>query len=51
MKNYKVTVKAASGAMSYEVRKTLKGAESFAKKLANDAFYGEEVDIAIEELA
>ena len=51
MKNYKVTVKAKVGALTYEVRKTLKGAQGFAKKIANDAFYGEEVEIIIQELA
>lgn len=42
-KLFKVTVKGASGAISYEVFKTLKGAEGVAKKLANEAFYGEQV--------
>jgi len=50
MKDYKVTVKGESGAISYEVRKTLKGAEGFAKRLANEAFYGEVVEIEIEEV-
>lgn len=50
MKNYKVTVNSASGSLTYEIRKTLKGAQGFANKLANDAFYGEEVEIIIEEL-
>lgn len=47
MRNYKVTVSGASGTISYEVRKTLKGASSFAKKLANEAFFGEEVVITV----
>jgi len=47
MKDYKVTVKGESGAISYEVYKTPKGANSFGKKLANEAFYGEEVEIII----
>ena len=49
MKNYKVTIKAASGILSYEIRKTLKGAQGFAKKIANEAFYGEAVEVTIVE--
>jgi len=50
MKGYKVTVKAKSGSISYEVRKTLKGAKSFGKRLANEAFYGEKVEIKVEAI-
>ena len=50
MKNFKVTVKGAIDSISYEVRKTARGAESFGKKIANEAFYGEEVSIIIEEV-
>lgn len=50
MKNYKVTVKGESGSISYEVLKTKKGAASFAKKVANEALYGEAVEITIKEL-
>jgi hypothetical protein len=50
MKNYKVTVKSATGFIDYDVVKTLKGAQSFAKKIANEAFYGEKVEITIEEI-
>tara|TARA_R110002033_G_C3809279_1_gene231991 strand:+ start:199 stop:387 length:189 start_codon:yes stop_codon:yes gene_type:complete len=50
MKDFKVTVKGESGSISYEVIKTLKGAKGFAKRLANEAFYGEEVEIMIEAL-
>jgi hypothetical protein len=49
MKNYKVTLKAASGVLIYEVRKTLKGAQGFAKRIANEAFYGESVEVTIVE--
>lgn len=47
MKEFKVTVSGQSGAISYEVRKTEKGAHSFAKRLANEAFFGEEVVITV----
>jgi hypothetical protein len=50
VKNYKLTVKGESGSISYEVIKTMKGANSFAKKIANEAFYGELVTIEIVEL-
>jgi hypothetical protein len=50
MKEFKVTVKSATESISYEVFKTLKGAKSFAKKIANEAFYGEEVQIIIKGL-
>ena len=50
MKNYKVTVSGVSGTISYEVCKTLRGANGFAKKIANEAFFGEEVTVTIEEL-
>jgi hypothetical protein len=50
MKDLKVTVASKSGKLSYEVRKTLKGANSFANKIANEAFYGEEVEIIIEAI-
>lgn len=50
MKDLKVTVSGKSGKLTYEVLKTLKGATSFANKIANEAFYGEEVEITIEAL-
>ena len=50
MKNFKITIKSATSAISYDVVKTLKGANGFAKKIANDAFYGEQVEILITEL-
>jgi hypothetical protein len=50
VKNYKVTVKGESGSISYDVIKTMKGANSFANKIANEAFYGEQVAIEIVEL-
>ena len=50
MKNYKVTVKCNAGSISYEVMKTKKGVESFGKKIANEAFYGEECEIEIVEV-
>jgi hypothetical protein len=49
MKSYKVTLKAASGVLVYEVRKTLKGAQGFAKRIASEAFYGESVEVTIVE--
>tara|TARA_R110000765_G_scaffold356661_2_gene446765 strand:- start:637 stop:789 length:153 start_codon:yes stop_codon:yes gene_type:complete len=50
MRALKVTVKTATESISYEVCKTLKGAKSFGKRLANEAFYGEEVEIKVEAL-
>jgi hypothetical protein len=50
VKKYKVTVSGASGEISYEVCKTLRGANGFAKKLANEAFFGEEVTVTIKAL-
>jgi hypothetical protein len=50
MKNYKVTIKGESGVLMYEVYKTLKGANGLGKRIANEAFYGEEVEIIIEAL-
>ncbi|MFA5669890.1 MAG: hypothetical protein WCX83_00305 [Candidatus Cloacimonas sp.] len=50
MKDLKVTIRGKSGKISYEVRKTLKGANSFANKIANEAFYDEEVEIVIEAI-
>ena len=50
MKNFKVTVTGASGSISYEIFKTLKGAKGIANRVANEAFYGEEVEIEIEEM-
>jgi len=50
MKNYKVTVTGKSGSISYEMVKTLKGAQSAAKRIAAEAFYGKEVEITITEI-
>lgn len=50
MKDYKVTVTGESGSISYEVRKTKKGAYGLGKRVANEAFYGEEVEIIVEAL-
>lgn len=50
MKSFKVTVIAQSGSISYEVKKTEKGALSFGKKVAKEAFYGEEVEIKVVEV-
>ena len=47
MKDFKVTVKGESGVISYEVYKTEKGAHSLGKRIANEAFYGEEVTITV----
>ena len=51
MKDFKVTVTGETGSISYEVRKSAKGAESFGKKVAAEAFYGEVCTIAIVEIA
>jgi hypothetical protein len=50
MKDYKVTVKGESGSITYEVYKTERGAKGFGKKVANEAFFGEEVTITVEAL-
>ena len=50
MKNFKVTVKSETESIQYEVYKTLKGAKNLGKRLANEAFYGEEVEIIVESL-
>ena len=50
MKDFKVTVTGETGAISYNVYKTEKGARSFGKKVANEAFYGEEVVIEVVAL-
>ena len=51
MKDFKVTVTGETGSISYEVRKTAKGAESFGKKVAAEAFYGESCTIVVAEIA
>ena len=51
MKDFKVTVTGETGSISYEARKTAKGAESFGKKVAAEAFYGEICTIEIVEIA
>jgi hypothetical protein len=48
MQDFKVTVTGETGSISYDVFKTLRGAKGFAKRLASEAFYGEEVQITIE---
>lgn len=50
MKNFKVTVKSQNYSISYEDFKTEKSAKSFGKKLANEAFYGESVEITVEAI-
>ena len=50
-KIYEVEVKCRLGKISYEVQKTLKGAQSFGKKIANEAFYGEEAEVSVKEVA
>ena len=50
MKSYKVEIKAESGVLTYEVRKTLKGAQGFGKRVANEAFYGEDAIVTVTEL-
>ena len=51
MKDFKVTVKGETGSISYELRKTAKGAESFGKKVAEEAFYGEKCTVQVVEIA
>ena len=51
MKDFKVTVTGETSSISYEVRKTAKGAESFGKKVAAEAFYGEICTITVVEIA
>jgi len=50
MKDFKVTVKSANSQISYTVLKTEKGAMSLGKKVANEAFYGEAVEIIVEAI-
>ena len=50
MQEFKVTVKSTTESISYNVFKTLRGAKGLAKKVANEAFYREEVEITIEAL-
>ena len=50
MRNYKVKIKGQSGAITYEVRKTERGAYGLGKRVANEAFYGEDVVITVEAL-
>jgi len=50
MKDFKVTVKGESGSISYDVYKTERGAYGVAKRVANEAFYGEAVEITVEEI-
>lgn len=50
MKHYKVTIKGQSGTISYDVFKTEKGAYGIGKRVASEAFYGEEVVITVEAL-
>ena len=50
MQDFKVTVTGETGTISYDVFKTLRGAKGLAKRVANEAFYGEEVKITIEAL-
>ncbi|QBX32863.1 hypothetical protein Asfd1_237 [Aeromonas phage Asfd_1] len=50
MKDLKVTIHGETGSISYEVYKTQKGAVSFGKKVAKEAFYGENCTVEIEEI-
>lgn len=50
MKEFKVTVKSATGSISYTVFKTEKGAMGVGKKVAKEAFYGEVVEITVESV-
>ena len=51
MTNYKIWIKGNSGILSVNAYKTKKGALGIAKRIANEAFYGEEVEITLEEIA
>lgn len=50
MAEYKVTVKGKTGAISYNVFKTEKGAKSFGAKIAVEAFYGETATVEVVAL-
>lgn len=50
MAEYKVTVTGKSGAISYTVFKTEKGAKSFGSKVAAEAFYGENATVEVVAL-
>ncbi|QAX98845.1 hypothetical protein assk_42 [Aeromonas phage Assk] len=50
MLGFKVTVHGETGSISYDVYKTQKGAVSFGKKVAKEAFYGEQCEILVEEI-
>jgi len=50
MKDFKVTVKGESGSISYNVYKTERGAYGVGKRVANEAFYGEVVEITVEQI-
>ena len=47
MTEYKVTITAKTGSVSYNVFKTEKGANSFGAKVANEAFYGEDAKVEV----
>jgi len=49
MKEYMVTVSCKEGSINYNCfYKTERGAFGFGKRLANEAFYGEECEIKVE---
>lgn len=51
MTKFKVTVKGESRSISYDVeKKTKRGAIGFGKKLANEAFYGEDTEILVQPI-
>jgi hypothetical protein len=50
MKNYRVTVKGESGSIHDDNMMTERTALSLGKKIANEAFYGEECEIKVELL-
>jgi hypothetical protein len=47
MSEYKITISGQSGTISMTVRKTEKGARGTAQRIANEAFYGEVVEITV----
>ena len=50
MRDYKVTFIGESGTLRYEVSKTKRGLEGFIRKIKMEAYYGESVEVEIEEL-
>ena len=47
MSEYKITISGQSGTIGMTVHKTEKGARGVAQRIANEAFYGEAVEITV----